>query len=101
MTTSIHLAPRNVWRDYQTIAFVEPGWERSLDRYRVNTMIIDKQQQTMLASVIRQTDDWSLRYEDDQALVFVRLSGRAAEMPTASQGVVVTDTAAAAVRRTP
>ena len=53
MTTSIHLAPRNVWRDYLTIAFVEPGWQRTLDRYRVNTMIIDKQQQTLLASVVR------------------------------------------------
>ncbi len=101
MTTNIHLAPRNVWQDYQTIAFVEPGWQRSLDRYRVNTMIIDKQEQTMLASVMRQTDDWSLRYEDDQALVFVRLSGHKADMPTTSGGVAVTDTAAAVVRRAP
>ena len=72
VTSNVHLAPSHVWVDYGRIARAEPGWQRALDRYRVNTVIVDPAQQPLLASVLREADEWSLRYDDDQALVFVR-----------------------------
>jgi len=72
VTTNIHLVPRQVWQDYQRIMGTRPGWQRALDRYDVQVVVLDKERQTTLARQLRRSADWRLDYEDDQAMMFKR-----------------------------
>ena len=71
-TTMIHLVPRQVWQDYSQVYQAGHGWQRILERYRVNTVVIDKERQETLAGAMRRMDDWQVAFEDDQSLVVVR-----------------------------
>lgn len=72
VTTMLHLTPREVWRGYMQIHNAQGGWGELLNRYRVTTIVVDKERQPLLAPALRQSDGWILRYEDDLALVFER-----------------------------
>lgn len=73
MTTSnIHLAPRSVWLDYQRISQVQPGWQEVLERYRAETLVVDKAAQGGLATVLRRSPNFKIVYEDEQGAVFQR-----------------------------
>ena len=71
-TTHIHLIPNQVWLDYLYVYDGLPGWERTLDKYHVDTVVLDKVLQKTLPRIIRRTPGWRLVYEDDQGLVLVR-----------------------------
>ena len=71
-TTNIHLTPRSVWQDYGRIMSMQPNWETALDRYRVQTIILDRAQQAAFGRALRTSPDWMLAYEDPQAQVFRR-----------------------------
>jgi hypothetical protein len=94
VTTNIHLAPAQVWRDYNRVMGVRSGWERTLDRYRVTTIIIDKSQQAGLLGALNRSEDWTRKYEDEQAAVFIMRppqegrsrSTRGAETPSPDEG---------------
>lgn len=79
MTNNMHLAPRQVWEDYVRVLRTQPGWQAVLVRYHVDTVVVDPKLQRPLARLLRQSPDWKLDYEDDQALVFAR---RSAVTPT-------------------
>jgi hypothetical protein len=53
----------NAWRGL-------PGWEDTLDRYNVGFVVIETD--GLMAIRMRLDDDWAIRYEDDQAVVFER-----------------------------
>ena len=73
MTTNMHLIPRQVWNDYRRITAGESGFDAALDRYRINTLIVDKQAQPVLAGAAIRLSGWGIRYEDEQSLVMSRL----------------------------
>jgi hypothetical protein len=91
VTSNVQLAPSHVWVDYGRITRAEPGWQRALDRYRVNTVIVDPTMQPLLASVLREASQWSLRYDDDQALVFVKGESVQSEPSTTELRIELTD----------
>lgn len=70
-----HLVHRDVWQSYLRISRAESDWSELLDRYGVNTVVIDSSAQIDLADALSAHADWSLVYEDDLAVVFVRRSG--------------------------
>lgn len=72
VTTNIHLVPSHVWNDYLLISNAEPGWEKALQRYRISTVVVDRQNQPLLAEVLRAAEGWSLRYDDESALIYSR-----------------------------
>lgn len=72
VTSNIHAIPTSVWSDYLKIYHHQTGWVRALDRYNVTTLIFDKKLQPAWKSILRGDEEWALRYEDDQALVYVR-----------------------------
>lgn len=72
VTTMLHLLPREAWRGYIQVYHAQPGWGELLNRYDVSTVVVDKERQVILAPVMRQDENWVLKYEDDQALVFER-----------------------------
>ncbi|MBN2472338.1 MAG: hypothetical protein JXN59_16555 [Anaerolineae bacterium] len=57
-------------REYLRVAFVRDGWEAVLDTYEIGWVVIEAQ--GGLAAALRQAPGWSLTYEDDLAVIFVR-----------------------------
>jgi hypothetical protein len=94
--THVHLLPRQVWQDYRRISFGEIGWDVLLDRYHVNTLVIDKKNQAALAGMVGRSSNWLTQYADDQALIAVRAkkAPSAANPPAAAK--LATETSAAA-----
>jgi hypothetical protein len=68
-----HLAPREIWEDYLRIVGLSRDWEARLDRYGVNTIVLE---QNMSADLIRALKDlpeaWSLQYQDKFTAIFAR-----------------------------
>lgn len=48
------------------------NWKETLDRYRIQTVIIDTN--VALSTALRNDQEWSKVYEDDQAVIFTRAS---------------------------
>lgn len=81
MTTSIHLAPERVWKDYLTVARGQSGWNRILDRYAVDTIVLHEGLQPQTVELIKGSADWRLAYEDDDGVVLVRTDRAVAANP--------------------
>jgi hypothetical protein len=73
-TNAVHVAPRKVWQDYLTMANLRTGWERTLDRYAVSTVVIHKEKQAYLISGLKRQAAWKRLYEDDTSLIYGRKS---------------------------
>jgi hypothetical protein len=67
-----HLIPRDVWQDYLRVITLRSGWEKILDRYRVDLAVLDPDQQGDLVDALRDSPDWSIAQEDDRSVIFVR-----------------------------
>ncbi len=67
-----HLVPRDVWQAYMQISEVQAGWEETLDRYGVNTIVIDQQNREALIRKLKENDKWKLDFEQDGEFVFLR-----------------------------
>ena len=67
-----HLVPAEVWDDYMRVAVAGDAWQPMFDRYGVNTVIIDHFARGPLISEIRSAPGWSVAYQDNVAVVFVR-----------------------------
>ncbi len=68
-----HLIPREVWVDYLAVASVRADWGAVLDRYGVNTVVVDYR---FRRALIRRLEDasrtWNKTFDDGRAAVFVR-----------------------------
>jgi hypothetical protein len=67
-----HLIPHEVWDDYMRTAYAHEGWEMNLDRYGVNTVLVDQQWRGALIRKLKSDEDWEVGYEDSVAVVFLR-----------------------------
>ncbi len=74
MTTNLHLAPNRVWRDYLQVARGQAGWEQTLDRYHVNTLVVHKDLQAPMVRQLRRTAQWKVVYEDQLGIVAQRVN---------------------------
>ena len=72
VTTHIHLVPRRVWHDYMRVARGESGWQATLDRYGIETLVVDKELQRGFARKVRGSAAWKTVYEDPRAIVLHR-----------------------------
>lgn len=84
-TNAVHVAPRRVWLDYLALARGDEGFQRRLDRYRINTIIVHKELQAPAARLARGLIGWKVAYEDDLALVAVRVSDQSTEESPAAE----------------
>lgn len=65
--------PAQVRRDYITVFNGNLGWDKVLDRYGVETLVVDKQSQSQLIRQAQSRDSaWKAVYEDQQGFVFRR-----------------------------
>lgn len=70
VTSQAHLVPREVWRDYLAVVSVADGWEKLLDRYHVETVVVDKLKRSALIARLRISRAWAVVFEDDVAVIF-------------------------------
>jgi hypothetical protein len=61
-----------VWRDYVHVSFGQAGWQRILDRWHVQAVVADRDEQAGLIPLILRDPDWRLVYQDDRGLAFIR-----------------------------
>jgi hypothetical protein len=71
-TNALHVAPPRVWRDYLTIARADSGYEKLLEKYRINTIVICKALQQTLHRDAPALSGWHTAYEDDISIVLAR-----------------------------
>lgn len=68
----IELYPENIWKDYLEISNAVGDWERRLNDYGVNTLILSPVEQPALIEAVQGSGEWDLRYQDQSALIFTR-----------------------------
>ena len=67
-----HLVPREVWQAYMQIGDARGGWEESLDRYGINTVVVDREYREALIKKLKENEKWKLDFEQDGQVVFLR-----------------------------
>jgi hypothetical protein len=67
-----HLMPRKVWLDYLRVSRGTAQWREILDRYDVNTVLVDRAGRGALILLLRQDPEWEAIYEDRMAVAFAR-----------------------------
>jgi hypothetical protein len=72
VASHVHLVPQPVWQDYVRVITLEADWQAILERYRVNTAVLDVDQHAALADALREDPAWSIVYDDERALIVVR-----------------------------
>ena len=71
VTSHVHLVPSEVWQDYQRVSNLITGWDTTLDRYSVNTVVLDKLKHANLIETMRHHDDWEVAYEDGDGIAVI------------------------------
>jgi hypothetical protein len=70
----IELYSENIWMDYILISTGQPQWENLLDKYTINTMFLDRNNQPEIIDKADESPDWIEVYGDDKSVVYVRLA---------------------------
>ena len=71
--SNLSVLPQRVWYDIAQVARAEGNWTRTLDRYGVELLIVDKERQPRLAeAALGQSGDWTVQFEDAAAIVLKR-----------------------------
>jgi hypothetical protein len=68
----VEVFPSETWRDYTDVSEGREGWQRILDRWQIDTVVVDRSEQGGLLPLIRLDTGWRLAYADVAGLVFVR-----------------------------
>ncbi len=69
--TSVY--PLDFLEEYLSTLSAHPGWQRTLDRYRLDYVLIPPA--TLLGAALAASPDWRRVYEDPVSEIFVRASG--------------------------
>ncbi|MGZ5297475.1 MAG: hypothetical protein ACXWYT_11165, partial [Actinomycetota bacterium] len=68
----IELFPTSIWDAYLDIRGAREGWQATLDRWNVDAVVINPDQDGMLVSHIEHDPAWRLAFQDDSGYLFVR-----------------------------
>ena len=73
----VHLVPRDVWVAYLETVRGQSDWDTVLDRYGVNTIVLDRARHQPLIDRIAENEDWRRSYQDFNSAVFRRVGSGA------------------------
>lgn len=62
----------DVWHDYLSISRARTDWQQTLDRYGVNTLVLNKDWHADLVAAVEKSPSWHKAYEDKQGIIFTR-----------------------------
>ena len=72
VASHVQYIPSEVWNHYMRVINMSDGYSDILDKYSVNTLLLDSRYRSRLIAKIKRADGWVLRYEDDRSAVFSR-----------------------------
>ena len=72
LNSHAHLLPTSLWQDYLAVIYVEPGWQETLGKYRVDTVLLDHQRLRGLAVELEADPAWRSVYRDTHAEIWLR-----------------------------
>ena len=73
VASHVHLVPEEVWQHYLEISQVASTWSSKLDRYGVNTIVINPQLHKGLATRLDdETETWEKAFESNKTVIFER-----------------------------
>lgn len=87
--THIPLTPPEVWADYLQIAGAEPGWSKTVGRYGLDYLVMDRVRDGRLIEAVAAAPGLEVVYADEQAIV-ARVSteqGKPPDLSATSPGV--------------
>lgn len=58
------------FKDYLTMVYFKPGWEKVIEKYKINWMILNSD--SILSRYLMERKDWRLIYSDRVANIFMR-----------------------------
>jgi len=68
-----HLIPEEVWTDYMEIQSGSSNWSSKLDRYGVNTVVLDNaRHRDFIKALSERPEDWEKAFANTNGAVFVR-----------------------------
>lgn len=70
--TRIELYPPAQWDDYIALSQARYDWSAILERYRIDTLLLQRESQQPLIEAATASPDWERYYEDEQAMIFQR-----------------------------
>jgi hypothetical protein len=70
----IELIPLSVWSNYGAVSSGVEGWQATLDAWDVDVAVLARDQQGPLIPKMQADPGWWLVYEDDEGLIFRRVS---------------------------
>jgi hypothetical protein len=68
----IELFPTSIWDAYLDIGSAREGWQGTLDRWEVDALVINPDQDGALVSHIEDDPAWRSAFQDDSGYLFVR-----------------------------
>jgi hypothetical protein len=68
----IELFPASLWDDYLAIGGAREGWQSRLDRWDVDAVVVNPDQDEQLLTHIANDPGWRLVFRDESGSVFVR-----------------------------
>ena len=68
----VELFDIEIWDDYGEIVTASSRWEEKLDKYEVNTLILNREGQGPLISALTNNQNWQVVYQDEAALIYVK-----------------------------
>ena len=68
----VELYPDETWRQYAALVAGAPGWERVLDGYGVDYLLLDEDSPEGLLPRVRQSPRWDERMRSGPAVLFGR-----------------------------
>jgi hypothetical protein len=69
VSTNVHMAPKRVWEGYMQVSKGRDFWDAILERWRVETLVVDTEEQEKLAELVRGSGVWKIVYEDEYGFV--------------------------------
>lgn len=73
VASHVHLVPEEVWGHYLEISQAGPTWDSKLNRYGVNTVVLNPQLHGGLAQRLEdETETWSKAFESNKTVIFER-----------------------------
>ena len=80
LDSRIEIVPQDVWDDYDAVAFAGAEWREALERREVEA-ILAKKESWPLIPFLRDDEAWRVTYEDDEAVLFRRVTPAVVPVP--------------------
>ena len=72
----VELYPTRLWNTYHALSRGDAGWQRTLDAYGVNTLLLSRRHQSGLVAAAAASADWQQVYADSTSVIYVRRGTR-------------------------